>query len=131
MNENIPKTHAKINPKLCGKIIKLTEQSSVIELTTTPEMGVDEHGLVHGGFIFGLADYAAMVAVNQPTVVLGGADVEFIKPAKVGDQLRAEAAVLNVDNGKKYEVEVSIYKGVDEVFYGKFECIVLKKHVLA
>lgn len=32
-------------------------------------MAADEYRLVHGGFIFGLADYAVMLAINEPTVV--------------------------------------------------------------
>jgi len=48
-------------------------------------MVVDDHKLVHGGFIFGAADYAAMAAVNDPNVVLGSAEVSFLKPSKSGD----------------------------------------------
>jgi acyl-coenzyme A thioesterase PaaI-like protein len=43
-------------------------------------MAADQRGLVHGGFTFGLADYAAMVAVNDPNVVLGAAEVRFLAP---------------------------------------------------
>jgi acyl-coenzyme A thioesterase PaaI-like protein len=49
-------------------------------------MVVDAHGLVHGGFVFGLADYAAMLAVNDPNVVLGAAEARFLKPVRRGDQ---------------------------------------------
>jgi uncharacterized protein (TIGR00369 family) len=130
MSNNFPKTHAKINTQLCGKIISLGDQTSVVELTTTPDMAVDDYGLIHGGFIFGLADYAAMVAVNQPTVVLDRSDVEFRRPAKVGDILRAEAEVDKVEKENKYLVKIQVYIGVEDIFYGKFECVVLETHVL-
>ncbi len=64
-------THEKINQSLCGKPVELTPGHSIVELETTPDMEADGSGLVHGGFIFGLADYAAMIAINHPFVVLG------------------------------------------------------------
>jgi acyl-coenzyme A thioesterase PaaI-like protein len=48
-------------------------------------MAVDDRGLVHGGFVFGLADHAAMLAVNDPNVVLGAASTRFLKPVRVGE----------------------------------------------
>ena len=41
---------------------------AVAALTTDPEMAADDRGLVHGSFTFGLADYAAMLAVNDPSL---------------------------------------------------------------
>jgi uncharacterized protein (TIGR00369 family) len=130
MSDIQAKTHLKINASLCGKIVELHEQGSNIELTLTQDMAVDDKGLIHGGFIFGLADYAAMVAVNDLNVVLGSANVKFTKPAKVGDVLRAEAQISKVEHNK-YTVEVQVWgKGTEEIFYGEFVCIVPKEHVL-
>ena len=56
-----------------------------MELLTNRSMAVDETGLVHGGYIFGLADYAAMIAVNHPNVVLGSSEVKFLKPVRAGE----------------------------------------------
>jgi acyl-coenzyme A thioesterase PaaI-like protein len=66
------------------------------------KMAVNEKGLVHGGFILGLADHAAMLAVNHPDVVLGGAECNFLAPVK-GGLMRARVVVTNV-NGRKREV---------------------------
>ena len=63
-------------------------------------MAADDRGLVHGGFIFGMADYAAMVAVNDPLVVLGSAETKFLKPVQVGDTVEAVARVQS-ESGKK------------------------------
>ncbi len=63
-------------------------------------MAADEYGLIHGGTIFGVADYAAMVAVNHPHVVLAKADVKFLKPCQVGDEIIAKASITNKE-GKK------------------------------
>jgi len=67
------KTHLKINPALWGTPIELKEGFASVRLTVSEDMAADEYGLVHGGTIFGLADYAAMLAVNHPNVVLAGA----------------------------------------------------------
>lgn len=124
------RTHLLTSEELVGEVIELGEGFSKVRLRTKENMQVDEYGLVHGGFTFGVADYAAMLAVNEPTVVLGKAEVKFIKPVKVGDELLASAKVRE-DMGKKklVFVEVSNQKG-DKVFEGTFHCYVLEKHVL-
>ncbi len=92
-------------------------------------MSVDQTGLVHGGFIFGLADHAAMIAVNHPNVVLGAAEVRFLKPVKAGETVVAKAKVEEKE-GKKNSVTVSVSRGEEIVFEGMFTCFVLEKHVL-
>lgn len=122
-------THRKINIALCGRPLAVGEGQSRVEMKTTPEMTVDDLDLVHGGFIFGLADHAAMIAVNHPNVVLGAADVKFLKPVKSGETVIAEARVTE-QAGKKQVVPVSVKRGEDVVFEGTFTCFVLEHHVL-
>ncbi len=100
-----------------------------VELRTTEDMAVDLSGLTHGGFIFGLADHAAMLAVNHPNVVLGGSDVRFLKPVKTGETIAAEARVTSSD-GKKRTVTAEVFRNNEKVFTGRFDCFVLDKHVL-
>lgn len=128
--KEIIKTHYKIDNNLCGEPIELNENRVRIKLKTTDQMEVDDHGLVHGGFIFSLADYAAMLAVNKENVVLAEANVKFLQPVKAGDEIIAEATIDREEN-KKIFVEVQVWKGVDEVFYGELMCIVPEKHVLS
>lgn len=123
-------THGHIDQKLCGKPLSVNKGTSRVELVTTPQMAADAMGLVHGGFIFGAADYAAMLAVNHPHVVLGSSDVKFLKPVRVGETVMAHANVQEV-KGRKYWVAVSVTKDNDEVFQGMFTCFVLDRHVLA
>ena len=92
-------------------------------------MVVDEHGLVHGGFVFGLADHAAMIAVNHPNVVLGAAEIKFLKPVRVNQIVTAEGTVMRRE-GKKQVVSVVARCDDREVFEGEFTCFVLDKHVL-
>lgn len=92
-------------------------------------MAVDTQGLVHGGFVFGLADYAAMLAVNEPHVVLGGAESRFLKPVQCGDRAIAQARTIVTDR-RKHEVLVEVSVGDVKVFEGTFKCFVLEHHVL-
>ena len=98
-------------------------------MTTLPSMSADERGLTHGGFYFGMADYAAMLAINDPNVVLGAAETRFLKPVREGDVLTASANVTG-EKGKKRLVDVAVERGSDTVFTGTFTCFVLDKHVL-
>lgn len=124
------RTHRLTNERLVGKPVKLEPGYAEVELLTTEEMAVDEYGLVHGGFTFGLADYAAMLAVNEPTVVLGKAEVRFLKPVRVGEGLTARAEIKE-DTGRKKVVDVEVLnEGNEKVFEGTFHCYVLEKHVL-
>lgn len=124
------KTHNKADSKLLGTPIKVqTDKMAIVELITCEEMGVDEHGLVHGGFTFGLADYAAMLAVNDPLVVISSANVKFVAPVRVGDKIVARADVVELD-GRRREVETVVCVDDKMVFKGTMTCFVLKKHVL-
>lgn len=124
-------THLKTSKELVGAVVSMEENKATVTLKMTEEMVVDTMGLAHGGFTFGLADYAAMVAVNHPNVVLGKAEVKFMKPTIVGDKLIAEAVVSEQFNPVKSAVSVSV-KNQDNVvvFEGEFTCFSLENHVL-
>jgi len=122
-------THLNIDTSLCGKVTKLEKDYSEVLLHTTQQMSADQQGLVHGGFIFGAADYAAMSAVNDPLVVLGSSSSKFIAPVKVGDVVLCKAKVVST-KGKKREVEVQAFVEEKLVYEGSFTTFVLDKHVL-
>ena len=124
-----PNTHLNIETSLCGKVIKLQEGYAEVLLHTTHQMVVDKEGLVHGGFIFGAADYAAMSAVNDPYVVLGSSSSKFIAPVKVGDVVLCKATVAS-EKGKKKVLEVQAFVSEKLVFEGSFTTFVLANHVL-
>ena len=123
------KTHLKIDPTLVGAVTSIDADRAVVELVATQAMVADDRGLVHGGFTFGLADYAAMVAVGDPTVVLGAADCRFKGPVRVGERMIASAQVESVD-GRKRSVTVTVRVGDTDVFVGTFSAFVLDRHVL-
>ena len=128
-----PATHLAIDRRLVGEPLELGAGTARAALTLSPEMAADNRGLVHGGFAFGLADYAAMLAVNHPLVVLASSTVKFLAPTRVGDRLVAEAKVVE-ETGRKRRVQVEVRRGEDKgqevVAAGEFLAVVPDRHVL-
>jgi uncharacterized protein (TIGR00369 family) len=123
------RTHDKIAATLCGRAVELATGRARVRLDMTAEMAADGRGLVHGGFTFGLADYAAMLAVNEPTVVLASAETKFLAPVVAGDRLEAEAAVERTD-GRKRWVKVVVRRDGATVMEGEFLTVVPDRHIL-
>jgi acyl-coenzyme A thioesterase PaaI-like protein len=123
------RTHERIASHLCGKPVELSAGRARVALDVTGEMAADARGLAHGGFTFGLADYAAMLAVNEPTVVLAGATLKFLGPVVVGDRVEAEAAVERTE-GKKRWVKVVVRRAGVLVLEGELLALVPDRHIL-
>ena len=123
------RTHQALDTRLCGEVLTLEEGRAEVAMTTVPEMAADGSGLVHGGFVFGLADHAVMLAVNHPNVVLGQAESRFLRPVRVGEGLVAEAEV-EAHEGKKILVSALVRQGDREVLRGSFVCFTPERHVL-
>lgn len=124
------KTHRSAEARLLGTPSMVKDDSEAhVELEATSEMAVDELGLVHGGFTFGLADYTAMLAVNHPNVVLAEAKARFTAPVVVGDKMMAHGRVVERD-GRRRKVEVEVLVGERKVMEGEFLCVILGEHVL-
>lgn len=60
---------------------------------TVAEQHVNGHGVCHGGVLFLLADTAMAHACNSygTSTVASGADIAFLRPAALGDELTADA----------------------------------------
>lgn len=128
-NKVFIQTHERINTDLCGEVIKMEKGYVEVRLTTTSEMIADSIGLIHGGFIFGAADYAAMLAVNEKNVVLVGSDCQFLSPVKFHDEVDIIARVRHQE-GKKRNVHVEAFVLDIKVFEGEFKTVVTERHVL-
>lgn len=122
-------THNKVNQDFSGEIIKLERGYVEVRLTTTPDMLADDIGLIHGGFIFSAADYAAMAAVNEKNVVLVGSDCQFLSPVKFHDEVNIIARLRHKE-GRKRNVYVEAYVLDIKVFEGIFKTVVTERHVL-
>lgn len=125
----VVQTHERINQDLNGEIIKLEQGYVELLLTTTADMVADDIGLIHGGFIFSSADYAAMLAVNEPNVVLVGSDCQFLSPVKFHDEVRIVARVRHKE-GRKRNVHVEAFVLDIKVFEGEFKTVITERHVL-
>ncbi len=122
-------THLGIDRRLSGTPVALSDGFARVRLATTAAMTADDRGLVHGGFVFSAADYAAMLAVNDPNVVLGGANTRFLAPVPRGAVVELQARVVGT-KGRKRTVEVTADACGKTVFTGTFTCFVLDRHVL-
>lgn len=123
------RTHRLIDQEFCGQPVDLAPGFCRVSFTAIDRMAADDRGLVHGGFVFGLADYAAMLAVNDPHVVLGAASIKFLKPISIGDRISAEARVREV-KGRKHLVDVIVSRAGESLLEGQLTCFVLDRHVL-
>lgn len=123
------KTHEDINQDLCGEIQKLEQGFVKLKLVTVPEMVADSKNLIHSGFIFSAADYAAMAAVNERNVVLVASDCQFLSPVKFGDIVNFEAKVRHKE-GRKRNIHVTGHVLEIKVFDGEFKTVVTERHVL-
>ena len=122
-------THERINQDLCGEVILIETGYVELRLRTTPEMIADDVGLIHGGFIFSAADYAAMLAVNERNVVLVGSDCQFLSPVKFHDEVDFVARVRHKE-GRKRNVHVEAFVLDIKVFEGEFKTVITERHVL-
>lgn len=123
------KSHLRINQSLCGELIVIERGYVEIRLTTTADMVADDMGLIHGGFIFSAADFAAMAAVNERNVVLVASDCQFLSPVRFHDEVNFVARVRHQD-GKKRDVHVTGHVLDIKVFEGEFRTIITERHVL-
>jgi len=128
-NTVILNTHENINRELCGEIMRIEQGYVELRLTTSSEMIADDQGLVHSGFIFGAADFAAMAAVNEKNVVLVGCDSHFLSPVKFGDEVNFVARVRHKE-GRKRNVYVEAHVLDIKIFHGEFKTVITEKHVL-
>jgi len=128
-NTVMVRTHEKINGELCGEIMKMEEGYVEVRLLAIEDMLADEVGLIHGGFVFGAADYAAMLAVNEKNVVLVASNCQFLSPVKLHDEINVIAKVRHKE-GRKRNVHVEAYVLDIKVFEGEFKTVITEKHIL-
>ncbi len=67
--------------------------------------------MIHSSFTIGLANYAAMLAVNHPFVFLGVSECRFLDPVKVGESMTP----LAVSGKQRESRDLSVYVNVGDV----------------
>lgn len=77
-----------------GIEISVLSPGSATVTMTVGETMVNGHGITHGGYVFLLADTAFALACNgyEYSAVAARADIRFLRPTRLGDQLTATAS---------------------------------------
>jgi acyl-CoA thioesterase len=93
------------------ELVELAEGRAVTRMTVRDDM-VNGHGIAHGGLVFTLADTAFACACNSygPVTVAAGAEISFLRPAALGDDLRADA-VMRARYGRSGICDVTVRRG--------------------
>lgn len=77
---------------------------------------VNGHGIAHGAFVFAVADTAFAAACNShgPVTVAAAAEIVFVAPARLGDELVA-TAVERTRFGRSGIYDVTVRRADDVV----------------
>jgi acyl-CoA thioesterase len=99
--------------------------SAVARMVVRADM-VNGHDIAHGGLVFTLADTAFAAACNSvaaPTVA-AAAEIVFVAPARLGDELVATAA-LRTPFGRSGIYDITVRRGDDDIaeFRGRSQLI--------
>ncbi|HEU5159171.1 MAG TPA: hydroxyphenylacetyl-CoA thioesterase PaaI [Streptosporangiaceae bacterium] len=89
-------------------------------MRVTAEM-VNGHDIAHGGYVFLLADDAFAFACNtyDKITVAAAAEVVFVRPARLGDELVAEA-VERTRYGRNGIYDVTVRRAADDAVVAEF-----------
>jgi acyl-CoA thioesterase len=93
------------------ELVEAGEGGAVVRMRVTEAM-INGHDVAHGGYLFLLADSAFACACNShgPVTLAATADITFIAPVKLGDQLEARASE-RVRYGRSGIYDVTIHRG--------------------
>ncbi|HEV7908061.1 MAG TPA: hydroxyphenylacetyl-CoA thioesterase PaaI [Pseudonocardiaceae bacterium] len=96
------------------KALDLGHGTARLSMTITEQM-INGHGIAHGGYVFLLADTAFACACNRTgsVTVAANAEIDFIAPTRLGDELVAEA-VERTRFGRSGIYDITVRRG-DEV----------------
>ncbi|WP_142002279.1 hydroxyphenylacetyl-CoA thioesterase PaaI [Amycolatopsis cihanbeyliensis] len=96
------------------ELLEAGDGRAVATMRVTSSM-VNGHDIVHGGYVFLLADTTFACACNShgPVTVAAGADITFVAPAKLGAELVATAEE-RTRYGRSGIYDVTVRRG-DEV----------------
>ncbi len=119
-----------INQNLVGVLDDIKEGEAVVKFTCTEDMVVDQKGLIHSGFIFSSANYAAIAAINHQNAILAVSKANFLAPAALNDVITFRAKAMQTE-ARKRVVEVAGYLQDVKIFEAEFSVVVLERHVLS
>ncbi len=91
-------------------IVSVSPGAATLTMLVRKDM-INGHDTAHGGFIFALADTAFAYACNSNghTTVAAHCSVTFIRPAKLGDLLQADAReISHAGRSGIYDIRVGV-----------------------
>ncbi|HEV8570266.1 MAG TPA: hydroxyphenylacetyl-CoA thioesterase PaaI [Actinoplanes sp.] len=97
------------------ELVEAGDGAAVVRMRVTDSM-VNGHGMVHGGYVFMVADTAFACACNSrgPITVAAGADITFLQPTRAGDVLEARARERST-SGRNGVYDVTVLSDGDVV----------------
>lgn len=113
---------------LCGTIIKNDGEEVIVQFETNKQMISDKSNLIHPGFIFNAASYAAMCLVNQQNSLIIKSNVQFLAPLEFGQDVIFTATIQHASS-KQYEVFVKGTLLEIKIFEGTFYISILDKEI--
>jgi acyl-CoA thioesterase len=95
-------------------LVQAAEGTAVVRMQVTGQM-VNGYDIVHGGYLFMLADTAFACACNShgAVTVAAGAEISFVASARLGDELVA-TAMMRTRYGRNGIYDVTVQRG-DEI----------------
>jgi len=99
--------------RLGMRIVEVAPGRATLTMTVRAAM-LNGHAICHGGFIFTLADSAFAFACNSYnlTTVASGCAIEFLAPAREGDELTATAQERSMAGRTGvYDIDVANQRG--------------------
>ena len=96
--------------------------AATVRMRVTAAM-VNGHDIAHGGYVFLVADTAFACACNShgPVTVAAAADITFVEPARLGDELVA-VATERTRFGRSGIYDVTVFRpaGDDRIVVAEF-----------
>jgi acyl-CoA thioesterase len=102
------------------EIVSVGPGAATVSMTVREDM-INGWELCHGGLVAALADSAFAVACNShgTVTVAAGFDVSFLEPARLGDELVAEATERAL-RGRSGVYDVTVRRSSDDTVVAEF-----------
>lgn len=117
-----------MHASIVGELVELYRDKAITRFKPTDKMIMDESKMIHAGFVFNAASFAAMAAINKKHSVLIASDVKFLAPIELGHEVTFRAEAVQSDT-KKCEVKVEGYLLDIKIFDSLFHIAVFDKKI--
>ncbi|AWK61255.1 PaaI family thioesterase [Helicobacter magdeburgensis] len=117
-----------MSPSIVGELVELYRNKAIVRFRPNERMIMDESKMIHAGFVFNAASFAAMAAINKKYSVLIASDVKFLAPIELGHEITFKAQAIQSDT-KKCEVKVEGFLLDIKIFDSLFHIAVFDKKI--